>query len=531
MSLPAHNEPSKTTAKEKSKEKLTIIKNAFANVARGSASALVALMMPPFLTRILSQESYSTWLLILQLSTYVSLLDFGIQTAVGRFVAHTTETNDFKKRDTIVSTSIVILIALGILAIFLLAFLSLKIPLIFVDMPSSLVNESRVALILVGGSLVANLPLSALNGTFIGLQRYDIPAWTTGASRLLGGFLTILVAYHTKSIALMGLATGISIMAGGLGQLFMFKNLCQNIKIQISNISAKVFHEIVSYSFGLSIWTLGMFLVSGLDIAIVGYFDYKNVAYYTLAVTLTNFVVQLQGSIFSVLLPSATILNAREDKIGLGDLLLKSTRYGVITLVLSGSILVIGGQWILLLWVGKEYAKFTITILQVLVIANAIRLSGLPYATLVIAAGQQKYILVSPLIEGIANFLSSVVFTNKLGAIGAAIGTVIGGIISITFHFLYNLKRTTSIYVSHKVLLKNSLLKPFACGIPSLIFFAVSLTYPLYDTVYYIIAAIISFTLTLISIWIFSVNSHERKVIKLVFKKYTHLFVLFVRRD
>jgi O-antigen/teichoic acid export membrane protein len=60
---------------------ITLVKNAFANVCRGGAAALVMLLMPPFLTRILSKDAYGAWLLILQLATYVSLLDFGIQIA------------------------------------------------------------------------------------------------------------------------------------------------------------------------------------------------------------------------------------------------------------------------------------------------------------------------------------------------------------------------------------------------------------------------------------------------------------------
>jgi O-antigen/teichoic acid export membrane protein len=91
-----------------------MVKNAFANLCRGGAAALVALLLPPFLTRILSKDAYGTWLLILQLSTYVSLLDFGIQTAVGRFVAHHNELGEFQERDGIVSTALAILIGSGI---------------------------------------------------------------------------------------------------------------------------------------------------------------------------------------------------------------------------------------------------------------------------------------------------------------------------------------------------------------------------------------------------------------------------------
>ena len=76
------------------KETLTLLKNALANVFRGGAAAVVAVVLPSFLARLMSTSAYGAWLLILQLSAYVGYLDFGIQTAVGRFVAHSNERGD-----------------------------------------------------------------------------------------------------------------------------------------------------------------------------------------------------------------------------------------------------------------------------------------------------------------------------------------------------------------------------------------------------------------------------------------------------
>ena len=86
------------------KEKATLLKNAVVNVVRGGAAAIVAIVLPPFLTRLMSPDSFGVWSLVLQLSAYIGYLDFGIQTAVGRFVAHANEKGDAGHRDRIVST-------------------------------------------------------------------------------------------------------------------------------------------------------------------------------------------------------------------------------------------------------------------------------------------------------------------------------------------------------------------------------------------------------------------------------------------
>jgi O-antigen/teichoic acid export membrane protein len=495
---------------EKSFGKLIVLKNAFANVARGSVVALVAILLPPFLTRILSQDEYGTWLLILQLSTYIGLLDFGIQTAVGRFVAYTNEIKDFAQRDKIVSTSLAILTGSGLLGMLGLATLAWQLPQLFKGMPQELHQDARLALLLVGGSLAASLPFSVFGGIFIGIQRYDIPAWIIGISKLLGGALAVLFAYSTHSIAWMGFGMGIASMGGAFGQYFAYRRVHAKITILPQLVSKKAGREIINYCFGISVWSLGMLLVSGLDITIVGFFDYKSVTYYTLAVTLTNFVIQLQSSIFGVLIPSAAILGAKKDKVGLGLLLMNSTRYGLLILLFTGIPLIIGAEWILTLWIGEEYASHTTIILQILVLANILRLSGLPYATLVIAVGQQRYILLSPMIEGITNFLSSVFLTSLIGSVGAALGTMFGAFISVGFHFFYNMNYTTDILVNRKKLVKSSILRPLICSIPSLMLFTISYFLPEINTKAFILISIITLIISLALLWKIGLKLDER---------------------
>ena len=95
----------------KKREEFVLLKNAAANVVRGGAAAIVALILPPFLTRLMNPDSYGTWALVLQLSAYVGYLDFGIQTAIGRFMAHANARGDTEHRDRVVSTATV---ALGV---------------------------------------------------------------------------------------------------------------------------------------------------------------------------------------------------------------------------------------------------------------------------------------------------------------------------------------------------------------------------------------------------------------------------------
>ncbi len=174
-------------------DQLTLTKNALANLARGSAAGLVAVLLPPFLTRLLPANVYGAWALVLQLSAFVGYLDFGIQTAIGRFVAHANERGDFSHRDRIASTSMAALACCASLAGVSGAIgLALWMPHLFHQLPPSLLREARCCLLLVAGSLAVGLPFSVFNGIFIGLQRYELTAAIIGGSRILS-------AIHARS--------------------------------------------------------------------------------------------------------------------------------------------------------------------------------------------------------------------------------------------------------------------------------------------------------------------------------------------
>ena len=67
-----------------------ILQGSASNIARVVLSMVVALVLPPLLVHRMEPAEYGAWVLILQCSAYVNLLDFGLQTAVAKYVASTT---------------------------------------------------------------------------------------------------------------------------------------------------------------------------------------------------------------------------------------------------------------------------------------------------------------------------------------------------------------------------------------------------------------------------------------------------------
>lgn len=482
------------------KEKFVLVKNAAANVVRGGAAAFVAILLPPFLIRLMSSESYGAWSLILQLSAIVGYLDFGIQTAIGRFIAHTCETRNTDQRDRIVSTSIVALSTAGTIGILASATLALLMPHIFHQIPQGLLPSSRWALLLVGGSLAAGLPCSLFNGVFVGLQRYELPAATIGGSRLLSALFLVLVVRHGGSLTQMGLAVAtVNLASYGL-QYVLYRIVAPRMQLSLGLVSWKAGRELFDYCLSLSVWSFAMLLVGGIDVTLVGYFEFEKVAYYSVAATLVIFLAGLQNALFNVMIPSTAVIHARGDSSELGKVLITATRYASFVLLLMGLPLILGAKSVLTLWVGPKYAMQGASILQVLTAANIIRLSAVPYAMTLIGTGQQRLVTITPLLEGVSNLVVSVIGGLVFGAIGVAIGTLVGAVIGILGNFIYSMRRSAEIDFRIADYLRDGLGRPLVCALP-FIAGAVVVHFSQFSDVaagYALIAAVVVATLLLV---------------------------------
>jgi O-antigen/teichoic acid export membrane protein len=488
---------------------MIIVKNAFANVARGGADALITLLLPPFLTRILPAEKYSTWLLILQIAMYVNLLDFGIRTAIGRFIAHANELQDTKLRDGVVSTALAILGVSGLVALLMIFSISLQLPNIFRDMPSNMYKDAQISLMIVGFSLSVGVPFAVFSSIFIGLQRYDVPAWILGISKLLGALLVIFVAFLNQNLIWMSVALSASNIFGFAWLLIASKKFTQGLKISKDFVSKKMAKEIFDHCFSLSIWSLAMLMINGLDMTLVGYFDYKNLSYYGTAASLVIFISGLQGTIFAVLMPNAAALAARDNSENLGKMLLTSTRLGVIILFFTGIPLITFAEQILTIWIGKDYGINGAILLKILVIANMIRLSTAPYASILVGTGQQRLVLITPFLEGFVNLSASMLMATSMGATGVATGTIFGSCVCLISHAFYNIPRTKIITCKSSQFIIDGLIRPSICFIP-LIAAGLSVNYLNFDGSIKIYIFLASFVAACTSVWKYGLNQEER---------------------
>jgi O-antigen/teichoic acid export membrane protein len=291
--------------------KRKVLQGSASNLVRVVLSMLVSMVLPPFLVHRMPAAEYSAWVLILQLSAYVGLLDFGLQAAIGKYVAEYDASGEREASHRLVSTSFTILALAGGVACLAIGAMVWAVPRLFHQMPAALVPEVRIALVAIGLSTAIALPFSTFTATFTGLQEYFFPTIVATISRVgSAALLIVLLLLHCNLVQLALVMAGFNV-ATAATQFFGWRKF---LKGRV-NFSFLLFHrrsatQLAKYGSVLSIWSLAMFFVSGLDTVIVGHYQYKDTGFYAVASGAANFMLTVIASVFGPLVPAVSSMQS-----------------------------------------------------------------------------------------------------------------------------------------------------------------------------------------------------------------------------
>jgi O-antigen/teichoic acid export membrane protein len=450
----------------------TIFRNIAASFLRVVAVSLVALILPAYLIHHLSVQTYAAWVLIIQLGAYVSYLDLGIQTAVSKFVAEYDAKNNYDAAGRHASAGFVLMTIAGTLGLGLTLVLAWQVPTLFAAMPSHLYHDVRVSVVLVGSSLSFSLVCAVYSAVFLGLQRYWIPTAITILNR--GSFAAIViavVALHGSLVA-MGLAAATVNVFTSLLQVLVWRQKASHVRISPRLVESRTLKSVGRFCSLQSIWTIGMLCIAGLDITIVGHYDYPQTAYYSIATLPTNFMLMIVAAALGPLMPASSAMSTQRSPVEMGSLLARATRYSTLVLLAIGLPLIVLGLPILRFWVGSSYAVQAVSYLRILVFANIVRNLCAPYATMIVATNRQAAATAAAISEGVVNLWASILLASHFGAIGVAIGTLLGSFVSVFFHFIVTMRFTSqNLAITRSRLMLEGMLRPSVVAVPTLLIF------------------------------------------------------------
>lgn len=484
-----------------------VLSNAIWNAVNGSSAAVVAVLVPPFLTKLLTPEAYGAWALALQIGTYVSLFGLGIQLAVGRLVAFHEVREDYSKRDGVVATAFWFLTIASTVGWLAICCVAIWIKWLVPSLAPELVNQTRIAIILVGLALACNLPSSVFAAVFTGQQRSDIPGKVQGLGRVILA-VGLVAAGLSRSLAILGLVYLLISLGTVLVLGHFWRTRTHAPTIMSKLVAARHGRELADFCVTLTVWHFSIILITGLDLVIVSRYYYAATPYYAVSITLVTLVSGVMTALANALVPAAAMIAHDETGAELRALLIRSSRLILGISIVVSAPLIFGGGLLLTLWIGPGYAVIGAPLLAGLTIAALLRNVEVPYVTTVIGVGYQKKMTLTPLFEGILTVVVALAVVRDLGAVGVAYSKIFSAAVGVMMVIGQHVLRRPLGGMTRGEYLWKCIVIPGRSIVPiGLVWVVCRYAFPVEQV---IVPFVILMITTVVSVWLLSLSAEDR---------------------
>ena len=407
-----------------------LINTASVGIANGW-TMVVTLVSLPLLLHGLGTTAFGTWALLLTFSAvsgWGSLLDLGLGVATTREVASRHAVDDDPGLGAAVGTSLVAHLGLGLGAGLLFAAIGpWTLPTLF-NTPDHLIRPLRIAIVVFGVQLAADLLVGGCQAVLDGFQRVDRSRAVEIVRRTLFGGATAGAAVVTERLDAVAIASAVAAVISATIGVVVARRTTRGVRPAVRR---QTLVDLLRYGREvLLLRPLGV-LHRTIDRLVVG------VVLGPAAVSLVEVVNQLDLGVQSVVsaasyavVPGAARLDARGDAHRLRELAETGTRYLLLVCwPLAGTAAVLAGP-ALDLWVGPSYADaaglVVLAMLSTLLVAPAQVGSNLLLGT-----GGVREILRVALIGIAVNLVGSIVLVHVVGIAGAFQATIASSAISL----------------------------------------------------------------------------------------------------
>ncbi|MFI5203020.1 MAG: oligosaccharide flippase family protein [Flavobacteriales bacterium] len=417
----------------------------FVTLGSRVVTALVGIIFVPIYIRFIGAESYGLVAFYSTMVASLSILDFGLSTAISRQIAvlRVKTGNEKSIINLIYSVEIVYwLIALSLGAMIVL--LAYPIAVYWVNAKDLSVTTIEHAVMLMGAVFAFQFPISIYNGVMIGLEKQVPNAVMTVLFTIAknAGVILILWLVGPTIENFFIWQTLITIIFTGFLRAYIWNKLkFLNLRAVFSREELKTIWRFAAGMTGISVITFFIMQIDKIVVSKMVLLEY--VGYYNLAFLLSGFINQIISPIQPVIFPKFSRLVAENKKDELVSLYHKCCKWISIVVFPIGFILIFFAEEILMVWTHNPVLTYhTAPILRVCAIGTVCNcLTWMPYFYL-LAHGITRYTIIQNIIASIILVPLLFWWSNEYGALGASFVwlTVNAGYVLITipiFHHMY----------------------------------------------------------------------------------------------
>jgi O-antigen/teichoic acid export membrane protein len=405
-------------------EKLQVVKNVSSSWLAVTVNVSVGIFLSPIVLHHLGDSAFGIWVLIFSITGYYGLFDLGIRASVVRYVSKFVATKDDVALNKLVNTSLFTYSCIG--AITLAATLIL-VP--YVDtlfrIPPEFHSTAQWLLIMVGASVALGFPLGVTGGVLEGLQRFDIVNSTSIAATLARALLTVVVLRRGGGLLSLAWITVTVPLIVSLIRGVMVRRICA-LRLAWRYVNRETFRQMAGYSGITFMIILASRLKFKTDEIIIGsMMSAAAITYFNVGARIVDYAGDAVIGLAQIFMPMSSHTEATGDMDGLQRILILGNRFCALAMFPICVTLIMLGQSIIEVWVGRKYVALGYPVLVILILATTMLWAQGASTRVLAGIGKHGTWAVVTLLEGISNVLLSVILVRPYGIIGDSLGTAI----------------------------------------------------------------------------------------------------------
>ena len=405
------------------------------NVTSGWASIVIgigfAFVLAPLTVRTLGNVHYGIWTLLMQITGYLWLFDFGVRESVVKYVAQYRAADDRNGIETTVRTAVSIYSVVSLATLACAALLALTLPYFF-NIPTEEVTTARVTALLVGATVAQTFVFNVFAGVVMGLQKFYMVSRLGILFTVVRGVLMFVLLTAGFGLITLAFVQFASTLASNLMVYRIARRELPYVSIRLVRPTRAEALKLFNYGKYVLVSNVGDKLVFATDAIVIGIFQpISALTFYAIGATLIEQFRTFVASMGAILNPLSADLEARRESRSVALVVLTGAKAAMlIGLPVCIGFIVLGRRFITL-WMGPEYAGQAGSVLAVLATGHLV---GLPYYTIsgvLYGLGRHRVVAWSRVFEGVMNLALSVILVQRYGVVGVAIGTIVPHIIVV----------------------------------------------------------------------------------------------------
>lgn len=316
----------------------------------------IGLVLTPFMIQKLGDSEYGLYTLIGSIIGYISVLDFGLNNTIVRFVSKYRALDDQKGEQNFLATTMLIYAVISVVIALIGVVLFFNLDEIFKKLTPEELYKSKIMFVILIFNLAITLPGGAFSAIANAYERFVFPRTMEIVKYVLRSIMVVtILLMGSDSIGIVILDTVVNLIAITINAYFVFKIL--NVNMKLIRFEKTLVSQIFKYSFWIFVFAMvGQFQWRSGQVVLGIVSGTKEVAIYGVGIMLGTYYGAFSTAISSVFLPRATqmtVLNA--SGIELTNTMIRIGRFSLITLMMIMGGFLIFGQQFIHLWVGDTY--------------------------------------------------------------------------------------------------------------------------------------------------------------------------------